>query len=298
MMHAIATTILTLALSGRPAMPIQDAAPTAPAAAARNPRPTIPTQNQPDRANHKLVIYDARDIEATFQPTGPVMGRGAFGSLSNLLVWTARNFEADCQPVGEGVYVVTGPEDAHVHMQSLLHSLRQMRGDTHEMELTAHQVPADFAPRTGSQLGDIKPLKSTTIKQAVRNGGSADMSALTTRSYIAGWEPVVGNNAVGYDPQVEEVSSGLRVQVNLGIGPTPGKSVELRMRGTLTSATITDVQASSPDGKTGPLTIGLPVVESREFTAELTLPVGQSIVAAVVPGLEPNTSMVIAVTVR
>lgn len=214
----------------------------------------------------------------------------------------------------EGVYLITGEDAQHEQFVKLLEDVRSLYQGAYELEILVYPAPAAQAPAIGS---DAEP-QSVTIRTRQVIGRRVESRIAVTEeiSYIRDWQPVVGNESVGYDPDPGTVTKGLRLIVTAGgvehAAPEPARRtgrpaseadapqsvVSLRLSGSLTDAVVEKQSSPLAPLSGGSLELGLPRLSTRTIESDLRIVPGRTTVLAVVPGTKPGDTLVIAGTLR
>ncbi len=208
------------------------------------------------------------------------------------------------ESLGDGVYLVTGEADQHVQFVKLIEDVRSLYQGAYELELFTYPVAAAQAPA----LGAAPDSQSVTLRtrQVIARRVESRIDLTEELTYIRDWQPVVGNDSVGYDPDPDVVTRGLRLAVTAGAvndapegrGSAGSGRIPLRLRGEWIDATVERQSSPLAPLSGGNLELGLPRITKRTIESDLRVPLGQAVVLAVVPGTKAGESVVIAGTVR
>lgn len=199
------------------------------------------------------------------------------------------------QPMGENIYLGVGSTDRHHAFEQVLPQLRKIESESFDVELTVAKTDAATSPPLGSAFDASGPV--VRIHRTVNARETVALSAVRSESYVAGWVPVVANDAVGYQSQNGVVRSGLESTLVLR---TNGPSADIELDGSLTRSTISYTSPELSTGKQDPpakLSIGLPRVDERLLGARTRVPFGRSVVLAVVSGFEEGSNLVVSIKV-
>ncbi len=251
----------------------------------------------------EMRVYDLRDLAASLPASA---GGGLGASAIDVLVPTlAQATGASARPVLAGVYAVAGSPEAHAALESMLRAVRELYSETYQVEIRAVSVAADRAPAVGAaaEAGALGEMEAVARGSAsVVRRAATTVASERRMTYIADWSPVVGNNAVGYDPQTSEVEEGMHVTVVVGAGAgergqgaegTAGEVVQVR--GTITRVEMEYESAPLVGMEGGNLRVGLPRVEERAVESVLRAPLGTPTVVAVVDGFDEGESVIVLV---
>jgi len=212
----------------------------------------------------------------------------------------------------DGVYIVTGEAGQHEQLVKLLEDVRSLYQGAYDLELFIYPMAAAQAPGLGA------PADSQAVtlraRQVIARRVESRLDFTEELTYIRDWQPVVGNDSVGYDPDPATVTRGLRLTVTAGAvdrepatpgaGSSPAASnpaapaVPLRLRGEWIDAVIERQSALLAPVSGGELELGLPHTTTRTIESDLRLPLGQPSVLAVIPGAKPGEVIVIAGAIR
>lgn len=206
--------------------------------------------------------------------------------------------------VSPGVVLVVGSEAGQAKLEELLGKVRDLYRESFEVEVLAVAFPANQAPALGAELSGGKILMRS--HQAVALRTPTAVVSTEEIQYIAGWQPIVADNSVGYQLIPASVSNGIRCVVIVGAeeaaaGAKPG-GTPIRIQGTVSVASMTEknFEVTVPSGKTV-LTIGLPRVQERTIDSSATVgtrgEAGPTVIA-VINGFEQDQLIVIGANVR
>lgn len=237
-------------------------------------------------------------------PAGRSGGAPAGGSVEQIVGRLCDQLGLASEPIGDGVFLVSGEAAQHEQFSKLVEDLRSLYGGSYELELATFTVPAAQAPAVGSAC-DAQTATLRT-RQVVARRVESRITMTEEIGFVRDWVPVVGNDAVGYDPDPGVVVKGLRLCVTVGgtEGASPGGGrpgagvVSVKLQGEWCDAVI-EKQGSplGPQGG-GVLELGLPHVALRSIDSEARISPGQLSVLAVVPGSRAGEAVVIAGAVR
>lgn len=206
-------------------------------------------------------------------------------------------------PVGGDRYAVNARPDEHERFESLL---AQLRVDQHEADddedadddrtftvrLVAAIAPGDDAPSVGERF-NASALDVVFAPQIILEGDEgASVSAIESQSYIAGYQPVVSAGAVGYEPQVDEIETGIDMDIEI---EDEGDLIEISLSGRISHGEVREQTLRLGEAT---LPIGLPFIASRSVESEIQLSTAQGpTIVASLPGFEPGSRLIIAVHV-
>lgn len=196
--------------------------------------------------------------------------------------------------ISDGVYSITTTPALHDEFTKAVNSLRALRGQSLDVTMVAYKVDQASAPTAGQAA--TPSAEAQRSSQAIREHGAGVLSAGTKVSVVTRWQPVVGQQAVGYESQVESFDMGLDAVVKVG-NVRDGK-IGVSFNANLKDLKLTEVQV--PNEGDGPknLSVTLPSVRSRAVSSELSVTLDQLTVIAVVPDFDASKSMVFALKVR
>lgn len=151
-------------------------------------------------------------------------------------------------------------------------TMQQENGAVFEIEVVVAPVDPAALPRIGQQMDP--PVKPVFVARGTCTmDGSAQISALHERQYLAGWQPIVGHTVVGYLPLVDLRHEGVEFAATLSESSTPGAPraparVRLEMTGAVSRVTLRTFETEGVPAMELPSTFTLPV------TAVLDMPLG------------------------
>ncbi len=299
--------------AGSPGEPGRDEAPLP-----RDPRP---------RGPRSMRMLDLRDLDNVLPPPdregpppdGSDWRRGRGGGLSpfaeaptptaasgqdrvaDLVHRLAGPLDLNVNPVGRGIVLVMGSDEGQDQLEKMLGQVRDLYAEKYSVEIVAVSFPANQAPAIGSALSGGKVLLRSV--QTVPRRTESPVVATEETRFIEGWQPIVADNSVGYQPIPGSVLRGLTCAVVVGAGPetTGGKAgaaVQISLRGMVSDASVTEklVEIAIPGGKTA-LPIGLPTVKVRSINGQ-ALATEQPTVLTVVPGFDGDSVIVLGAAVK
>ncbi|MEM1186356.1 MAG: hypothetical protein AAGI53_15305 [Planctomycetota bacterium] len=241
-----------------------------------------------ERASREIRVYD---LSALAESAGaPLSVR--FAQLHSVV-------EMDFSPVTETTYAVRAVAGEHDRLQTLLESIETERVRVFDEEAATFAIrfflysadqslnPIVGQPFTVSDDDDVELL--TTPQVTLSEETPAMVQVATSETYIAGYQPVVSDSAVGYQPNVERIESGIILQAAIEMADDDRASVELR-------AEISEAEIVEQTLKLGDATlpIGLPKTDGREMEGRVTLPFSDTpVVISVVQGLYTESDLLI-----
>lgn len=203
-------------------------------------------------------------------------------------------FDLTSQQVMPGIFFFQGLTSDIEAMTSMLEQVHEMHSERVEIELACHIVVESNPPGIGAKFeGSRQPLMRT--RQVMTRRVESPISVIERSAYVSDWQPVVGDQSVGYDPETQEAEYGLQAFVIVGRREDT-ESINVRLRGTMTDLYMQRLEGPSVDGTQ--LTLGLPRLSVRSLQSDISASIGQSTVAAVIPGFGPEESIVVTVRVR
>ncbi len=278
-----------------------------------------------------LRMLDLRDLASVLPPpppppppSDPLRG-GAAGGMSpfgeapaatidspagqdrvmDLVQRLAGPLDLTVSSVGSGVILVIGSEESQARLEALVSQMMDMNKDRIEIEVLAAIFPAGQAPELGTPMVGGKVVMRS--RQTVPLRTPVPVVSIDEIQYIAGWQPIVADNSVGYETIVRSVGSGMKAEAIATPAPEPepglrspsnAGAIELTLRGSLSSATIAEksVEGLLPAGTTS-LTIGLPRIQRRMLETHGTIGPAATVLA-VLPGFEPDQIIVVGASAR
>ncbi|MCC6426087.1 MAG: hypothetical protein IT435_04630 [Phycisphaerales bacterium] len=236
----------------------------------------------------------------TEAPTPPEGGESGRPPVVALVRSLAEALSLSVQPVGEGVILVGGAEENQVRLGQMLGQVRNLYAERINLDLSVISVPAGSAPEVGTPVSGGKVLVHS--HQTLVRHAPTPVAVTEEITYIEGWQPIVADNAVGYQPGLGSLTKGLTCEVTIGAdeqgnGATSG-GMPIAIRGAISDASITDkvIELSAASGKTS-LPIGLPRRQHRTINASARV-ASEATVIAVVPGFDGDQVLVIAAAAR
>lgn len=245
----------------------------------------------PDRpgfaeAEPELRLFDIRDMASSLYQHGD-------GTGSTLMMTTGAALSLRVMPVAEGVFAVQGDSDALDALDNVLQGLREMTDGRYQVELVASAFNATEAPTMGESL-PASGRAMTRIQHIVQRRTETDLQSLESTSYIRTWQPIVSEQTVGYEGQIESIDHGLNASVTVGASDERER-VAVTVTGEYSHATITQVEQPVLSSQ-AQLTYGLPHVAMRSIAATLSVQPGVPTVISIVDGF--TSGEVIAIAVR
>lgn len=263
-----------------------------------------------------LRLYDVRDLAVAMAQPPSEEGDGDDGEpLDLMLDRIASPLVHDYYKLADGLFTITADHAAHETLIRLLNDVRDLYREPYEIELVHYAVAAADSPLIGSGAVPVDDGSLTRLRQVAIHRVAAALRSTASHAYVADWQPVVADSAVGYDPEVHLVEDGLQLEATVGSDHAADHAnrddrIHLSLSGTIAQAFIelipVPVATASAVGETAsgpaeagqPLALGLPNVMTRDVRADLDLPLNRLTVVSVVEGFEPGQSIVIAAAVR
>lgn len=233
-------------------------------------------------------VYDLRDLSAILDE----------GRLEDIVIRMAEAVGAHGEPLDAGLFIVQAEQDTLDSFDSLLESVRALYARSYTLEVRVSQIDLDDAPAIGDPLPEGAKTLLLTRQGATRRVATS-VQSLLYQSYVSDVQPVVSDSAVGYDPTIAEISSGLSASVVVGAGPEDAQSTLVTIRGSLVRGAITNVKLHAETGN--PVQelpdVALPTRQERTLNATTRVQFGQPITACVVAGFEDGTASVVSIVV-
>ncbi len=280
-----------------------------------------PANAQAAAAAEVLQVYDMRDLASLLPANASREDRPAVGTIAASPTNELQNQRAETkaqassidvlveglcaalslsnQRLGEAVYLIRGERGQHSQLAELLTQLRAVYADSFGIEVTAVAMPASSAPAIGKPYapgaGDRVLHRLAT---RVLQGARTRLDSTESTGFISDWTPVVGTQAMGYDPQTASSESGLSVSVTVtGHAPQAAPSLQL----TACIAEFSYRESFQPlvgKGVEGSLTLDLPHQNRREIASAIDVALGKATVVGVVSGFKGDEIIVLVATVR
>lgn len=213
---------------------------------------------------------------------------------SQLIHGLAEAFSLRVSPIGTSMFLIGAMPQDHEKIAALMLQMHETSAERYRVELATLSMPSDKVPPVGSAFR-VSDASAVRIDHVIQQRSSANFEAIRTQTYIADWQPVVGNDSVGYQPQPKTTTSGLEARV--WIGAADGASVVVRVNGQYSRTIVKEIELPLATGG-GNLLIGLPERDQRSVHADAKLPLGEATVVGVSSGFEPGTSVVTVVRVE
>lgn len=285
---ALTTLAGSLATSGASA--VVETTPAAAIAAAHEqppaaPAPALPTPST-DEAT-ELRVLDTQDLLDALQVSPDRPYTDIFTLLNNITGATA-------YAMGETTVAVVGTRPQLDAIDRVIASITS--SPMLELEIMVHETGPGAVPRLGEPAPSAEP--SFRIRRAMRQGTTATLDSISKVGFIADWTPVVSEQVVGYDPQIEELEEGLRLSATVTPSPDASGSRVLRLQGSISRLTLTSTTTHVPGGPEQGLAISLPRRESTSVATSIALPDARPIVVAVLPGRLPEASVILSASIR
>lgn len=195
----------------------------------------------------------------------------------------------------EGIYLVEGTQAEIDQADEMIRGLRAAMARSYVVRIECWTVPAESPVSVGRPL----PSGGEAIhwyEGVVGARRQTRIAAVTEQSYIEDWQPVVSDNAVGYDSQSATVESGLSAE--LLVGAVENDMVLVRFHGLLQQATVREREVLMGGGLEGArLPLGSPQVTRRMLDCDTQIPLGESVVLQTLPGFERGQTLALVVRV-
>lgn len=256
-------------------------------------------------------VYDARELGAMLAPSeeadplrrasrrqhgepevdpnagedpGLMAARGIFEKLTSSLNMTM-------DTLLQGVFMITGGQAEHARLIELIEAVRRVHADRFELDVRLWSVESSQAPALGSAASP--PPGAMVFRLTTPRSAPTPIYALAHEWHLWGWQPVVGDNAVGNEPRFDAEPTGLWLTLTVGSDEGPGR-VALRGRGAVLSSSVETLTPRIGELET---TVQLP--RSRERTVSIDAAVGaEPAVVMVMPGFEEGQTLVLAAGAR
>lgn len=241
-------------------------------------------RSAPENENPLVKLYDLSALGASLTPAGGPPGRAEtqlIGALSNA-------FSLQVSPIGASMFLVTAMPEEHDKIAAILLQIRESTTERFTVELVTLSLPSDKAPPVGTTLKYASGT-GTRIDHVVQQRTAAAFESLRSQTYIAEWQPVVGNESVGYQPLSKPVTSG--VETRIFVGGADAQGVDIRIEGQISQAEITHAELPLAQGG-AKLTIGLPQRDQRSVSADAHLRFGEPTVVSVCTGFDSASVLV------
>ncbi len=328
-------------------VPLASAAVSAPmppaASTAREPEPVLSSVRlalvESGRAttssDASFRMYDLRDLAVLLPPEVPEPTEPVTGDLPMIRLMSVARAAGQSSPVktpiqhlvgqvtsalglsateiSTGIYLIRAEDAIHTQLGDIFGRVRALYSDVVDVEIAVFHVTADKAPALGSAAN--VDATATRIRQTVSRRAPTRFAAMRSTCFVSDWQPVVGTQAVGYDPETRWLDDGLDATIIVAgagadtgpIAPKAGDTTHLIVRGSLTSIdprsttfghVDLDQTTGGVTGKAGAaLVIVTPIVQQRSIDADIGIPAGKPTVISVVPGFEEGQVIVIAATI-
>jgi len=220
-------------------------------------------------------VYDLRDVALMLAESEDE--EDALHDLVERLAHAADvGFEGELM---RGVFLIDAPDGGRERFEDLVWQVRELHMDRYELELVVMEIEGE-GPSSGEELDAEGELVFRTTRTLAR-GAVVEFGSLWVRSYVASWQPIVGTNAVAYEPTVEEFASGAEFAVQIGRADAPD-DIGVRLWGSLREGWI-ELQPGPavPHAASGePVAVGLPNAFEMTFNASRTIPMDELTVLA------------------
>lgn len=243
-------------------------------------------------------LYDLRDV-------GALLAESGGNDLESLVMNVASAIGAELR--GEligGVYLIECDERTHFKFAHHMNTVRELHSERYEVEVAFYSATPEDSPRIGQQMGESgsPPAPDFSAKLVATRRVPTELRAMREEAYIARWQPVVSDSAVGYEAQIDRAPEGVEMQVTVGAGPEDDGGTTIRIEGEIVRSEITKEAGPSSVGVGNmagtSLMIGLPRTQERSVRAEMKVAFDRPIVVAVTMGFRERDMIVMAVRVR
>lgn len=256
-----------------------------------------------NQAEQIVRLYDlaelgeAPQILSQFTPPGqtPAQPLVRQSAIAAELIFASGNLLGlRAQAISETMFLVSGSEEQHARLSALLEQVRTASSKRYRVELVSLTVDNAATPPVGATLESYN-APGVRIDHVVQDRTGVEFRAVKELSYIGEWQPVVSNDAVGYQPMTKTVSSGLTAAVSVGGGDNEG--VDVRVEGEISRATVSETQLPLAEGG-GKLSIGLPTRDQRSVRSSMRVPLAQPTVVSVSSGFDDGKTLIVVVRVQ
>ena len=150
---------------------------------------------QPEQAVRQQVV-DVRDLSAALEDT----------RLQMIVGRIAESVDVSHDWLDDGLLLIQGPEAEIGVFNGMLSDMRTLYDQTYSIELRVIEVDVADLPAMGAPVDtDAAPLYIT--RQTVTRRVSTGILSEQRRSFVADVQPVVGDQSVGFDPDIAEAVS-------------------------------------------------------------------------------------------
>ncbi len=262
------------------------AKPADPAGASAQPAQGQPTEGVQSDYDYRIVqVYDLSSLAASL--SGPDLPPGQVES--KLVEALSQEFDLHVSPITRSIYLIGCSTPTHARIADLLAQLRVNSAERFRVQLVTLTLPNDKVPPIGSTLAFASSSTGSRVDHIVQQRSSTMFECSKSETYIADWQPIVGNDSVGYQPLSKTTTSGVNARIYLGTASS--SDVEIRMDGEVVDSKVANIELPLAQGG-AKLTIGLPMTQRRSVHAETVVPMGAPTVLSVSTGFEPDESLV------
>jgi len=249
-------------------------------------------------ADREVRVYDLRPLVDHLQggtsqdASDEMRSHRAVETVTRLAMLTGMQAQA----LSDGVFAVAGDAGAHAQFEKTLLSLRAEESGRYQISLRVVEIPDDDARYTvGAGLpADAKPQALYSTHHAIRPMSSESFEIMVRESYIAKWQPVVSDQSVGYEAEIDAAMTGFMGRIH--VGSVGGDGGRLYLKGVLMESTVSILKETLL-GDRG-LTIGLPSVTTRSFSSEVRVPLGRPTIVSLLDGFDGSGRLAIVATLR
>jgi len=232
-----------------------------------------------------MRVYDLRDLhhyDARF--AGLVTTMAEFARVRHI------------RPMVDGVWAVWGDQPAHEAFTSLLDQTRSLYGPGYRVSVRWIAIDGD-APTAG------EPYRASAgtdriearIDRSVRSRSLTSLSSTRAEQHVTDWQPIVGDGAVGYDPDVQTTTSGLELSIFIAQADDSGQGIEILTRGTWITSEIRRVETDQSEMV---LPLELAETQTRTLDAAVRATLGTPTVVAVVSGEDQDETLALVIEVN
>ncbi|MDH3591489.1 MAG: hypothetical protein OER88_06405, partial [Planctomycetota bacterium] len=224
-----------------------------------------------------VQIYDVKDFQ--IDPKWWAFAVGRVRAVTRVGTVTASE--------ERGTLIVQAPSIIHDRIQADLKSMRAKLSLMVMIEVRMVKTGKPGVPvkrvtdKTLERfLREVEGTVVTAPRLTTRNGGSANVSVVTQRSYVSDFDIELEKNGVIADPTIATVSDGVRVDLRASVDEN-GKSVHVAI----------DARISETDKEMPRMKLALPIGKS----VEIQIPQGRSRGVTRLVRCEPGTHTVVRV---
>jgi len=246
--------------------------------------PSAAPSTQPEDSSI-MRVYDLRDLhnyDAGF--AGLVASMGEFARVQHI------------RPMVDGVWAVWGDQPAHDAFSTLLDQTRSLYGPGYRVSVRWIAI-GDETPAAGDpyRAGGGTDRIEAGIDRIVRARSMTSFSSTRAEQHVTDWQPIVGDGAVGYDPDIQTTRSGLDLSVFVAQADKSGQGVEVVTRGAWITSEIRRVETDQ-SGMVLPLELA--ETETMPLDGAVRATLGTPTVVAVVAGEEQGENLALVIEVN